>query len=137
MGTERAQTLIRRDPDLTNTLASQGLSLRSRPSAGQAVELKRVINDNCADGNESANGYLCGAILDTTRRAAAVLGLRLAGVDVICQDPLVPLEQSGGAIIDVNATPGFYYHYRRVGTSFPVADHVLQRFFAASAPYGS
>lgn len=130
MGSERAQALIRRDPDLTNTLARQLLTLHSRPREGQVVELKRVVNDNRAEENEAANGRLCPAILNTARRAAEAIGVRLAGVDVICRDPLVPLEQSGGVIIDVNSTPGFYYHYCRVGESFPVADHVLQRFFA-------
>lgn len=136
MGTERAQALIRRDPDLANTLAGQRLTLRSRPKKGQVVELKRVVNDNRAEENEAANGRLCNTILDTARRAAEAIGLRLAGVDVICRDPLVPLEQSGGAIVDVNSTPGFYNHYCRVGTSFPIADHVLQRFFAPDGTYG-
>lgn len=132
LGTERAQVLIRRDPDLVATLASQGLSLCSRPAKGNAVELKRVINDNRADENEAADGVLCPAILATARGAANAIGVRLAGVDVICRDPGVPLEQSGGAIIDVNATPGFYYHYHRRGASCAVADHILQRIFAAA-----
>ncbi len=134
--TDRAQVLLRRDPDLDSTLACQGLTLRSRPTKGQAVKLKRVINDNRADENESVNSRLCGAILDTARRAAEVLGVRLAGVDVICTDPLLPLEQSGGVILEVNTTPGFYYHYHNVGATFPVAEHVLRRFFAKNACHG-
>jgi cyanophycin synthetase len=133
IGTDLAQVLIRQDPGLINTLARQGLGLRSRPRKGASVELKRAVNDNCAEENEAANGLLCDAILETARRAAEVIGLRLAGVDVICRSPRVPLEQSGGAVIEVNATPGFYYHYCRVGMSFPVADQVLKRFLPSSA----
>jgi cyanophycin synthetase len=129
-GTERAQALVARDPDLLSTLAAQGLSLRARPARGQSVQLKRVINDNRAAENEEANGRLCGAILAATRRTAAAVGLRLGGIDLICRDPGVPLEQSGGAIVDVNTTPSFYYHYHRIGPVFPVAERILRSFFA-------
>jgi cyanophycin synthetase len=132
-GADRAQALLRRDPDLVATLAAQGLSPRSRPERGRRVTLKRVINDNRAEENEPANGRLCVSILEAARRAAQAVGLRLAGVDLICRDPTVPLERSGGKIIEVNATPGFYYHYHRLGTAFPVADHLLRKFFAAGA----
>jgi D-alanine-D-alanine ligase-like ATP-grasp enzyme len=132
-GADRAQALVRCDPDLVNTLAAQGLKLRSRPAHGRIVQLKHVINDNRAAENEQANGRLCDAILAASRRAVAALGLRLGGVDLICTDPGVPLEQSGGAIIEVNTTPSFYYHYHRVGPPFPVAEHVLRSFFIKGA----
>lgn len=125
-GTRRAQTPIRVDHDLRNTLASQGLALSSRPVRNQPVILKHAVNDNNALENVPANGVLCPAILAAALRAAAITGTRFAGVDLICTDPTVPLEVSGGVIIEVNAPPGFYYHYRLGNaTSFPVAEHVL------------
>jgi cyanophycin synthetase len=130
-GTARAQVLIRLDPDLRNTLAGQGLSLRSRPEKGQVVILKRVINDNGRRENSSAEGRLCPAIIEAARRAAETLGARLVGVDIICRDPSMPLKRSGGAILEVNTTPGFYYHYYKADGAFPVADHILNRIFAA------
>jgi cyanophycin synthetase len=134
MGTERAHTVIRRDPDLVNTLASQNLDLRTRPARGRPVVLKRVINENRAKENEAANDRLCPAILEATRRASMALGLRLAGVDVICRNPHLALERSGGVVIDVNTTPGLYIHHHRAGTGFPAAERILQRFFAAGPP---
>lgn len=135
MGTERAQVLIRADPDLFRTLEVQGLGLRARLPRGRVVAVKRVINDNSADENEAANGELCEEILDTARKAALLLGLRLAGVDVICGEPLRPLEASGGCILDVNGSPGFYYHYHRRGPRFAVADHLLRHVFARNLEY--
>lgn len=128
-GIERAQVLVRRDPDLVGTLSRQGLRLSSRPPAGSKVELKRVVNDNRAEENEAADGVLCPAILDAARHAAQEIGVRLAGVDVICCDPSQPLERSGGAVIEVNATPGFYYHYHRRGTHCAVAERILASAF--------
>lgn len=128
-GATRAQVLIGIDPDLRNTLASQALNLRARPAKGEVVVLKQVINDNGGRENVPVNGRLCSAIHASARRAAEVVGSRLAGVDIICCDPSVALEESGGAILEVNTVPGFYYHYHRDDSSVPIADRVLNRFF--------
>jgi cyanophycin synthetase len=131
----RAQVLLRVDPDLVNTLECQGLRLGSRPDRGQIVVLKRVINDNGTADNVPANGVLCTAIIESAQRAAEVIGPRLAGIDLICQDPNVPLERSGGAVLEVNANPGLYYHYRLSNSTYEVAESVLNRFF--NAPWAS
>jgi hypothetical protein len=55
------------------------------------------------------------------------LRVRLAGIDLITRDPRVPLAESGGAILEVNAPPNFYFHYQKSDASFPVAHHVLSR----------
>lgn len=130
-----AQGLIRFDPDLHNSLSSRGLRLGSRPTKGQVVVLKRVINDNGARDNVPANGRLCSAILESARKAAEVVGARLAGVDIICRDPRVPLECSRGGVIEVNTNPGLYYHYRAGDSIFPVAEHVLNKFFSAATDH--
>jgi cyanophycin synthetase len=135
VGTRRAQVLVRRDPDLANTLAARGLRPGSRPARDEVVELKRVINDNSADENEAANGRLCPSILDAARLAAKVLGLRFAGVDVVCRDPGVPLDRSGGVVLEVNGTPGFHYHYHRSGPAFPVAERLLRRLLVDEVEY--
>jgi len=127
-GLARAQVLIGIDVDMRNTLASQRFSLHCRPADGEIVTLKRVINDNRGSENIPADGRLCPAILGAACKAAAIAGTRLAGVDIICRDPSVPLDVSGGAIIEVNATPGFYYHYDgEFGWAVPVAKQVVAR----------
>jgi cyanophycin synthetase len=93
------------------------------------VLLKHVVNDNGTAENVSANGCLCAAIVESARTAAQLVGTRLTGVDIICQDPRIPLESSGGAIIEVNANPGLYYHYHPTELGFPMAEEVLRRYF--------
>jgi D-alanine-D-alanine ligase-like ATP-grasp enzyme len=133
-GATRAQCLIGYDPDLRNTLTRQGLSLRSRPARGDVVILKQVINDNCIRDNLPANNRLCSAILEAACKAAQLVGVRLAGIDIICGDPTVPLDVSGGAIIEINAAPGLYYHYNRdTLEDTPIADRVLNRAFNLAA----
>lgn len=127
-GAQAAQGLLWADQDLRRELASQGLSLRSVPEAGRRIRAKRVINDNRGEDNETAS--LCPAAIEAARRAVAELGARLAGVDVITPDPDRPLDEARGAVIEVNTTPGFYYHYHKKGGPFPVARHVLERALA-------
>ena len=44
--------------------------------------------------------------------AVRATGLRLAGVDLITTDPTLPLERTGGAVIEVNGNPGLHHHYQ-------------------------
>jgi cyanophycin synthetase len=120
-----AQTLLAADDEMRRTLARQGLSLRSVLPAGQRVVVKTVINENAAAENEAATDLICPSVVSDGARAAACLGVRLAGLDVITEDPSQPLTESGGVILEVNTTPGFYYHYHRRGEIYPVALHVL------------
>ena len=77
--------------------------------------------------NEPACAILCPEIIAAARTAAEVVGLRLAGVDVICRDPSLPLAASGGAIIEVNAPPFLYYHHLE-GRDVSVAAMILKAY---------
>ena len=43
-------------------------------------------------------------------RAAAKIGLDVAGIDIVCRDIAVPLPEQDGAVIEVNAAPGIRMH---------------------------
>ena len=127
-----SQVLITIDFDMKRTLAKAGLSLRSVPPAGTEVTLKTVVNENRGADNTTATDRLCPRIVDAGARAAAAVGVRLAGVDLITTDPSVPLEQSGGAILEVNTPPNYYYHYQKRDGAFPVALYVLKHLLGSS-----
>ena len=120
-----AQTLIHRDLDMRYTLASQGLKLATIPAAGRQIRLKTVINDNGADDNAEATHLCCTAVIEAGARAARAVGVRLAGIDIITTDPSRPLNETGGVILEVNTTPGLYYHYHRIGKRNRVAVDIL------------
>jgi cyanophycin synthetase len=129
-GAELSQVQLTIDMDLHRTLARQGHTLRSIPPEGTMVKIKTVINENAAADNEAAMHLLCKEIVEAGRAAAGALRVRLAGVDVISRDPSRPLSETGGAILEVNTTPNYYYHYRKQGGCCPVALHVLRRLLA-------
>ncbi|HVA48022.1 MAG TPA: hypothetical protein VNH11_16755 [Pirellulales bacterium] len=130
-GARAAQTLITCDLDMRHTLAVQGLSVASVPAAGRRVRLKTAVNENSADENSAAGHVLCPAVIEAGAHAARAVGARLAGVDIITPDPARPLADVGGVVLEVNTTPGLYYHYHRQGGPSAIAvdilNHLLQR----------
>ena len=68
---------------------------------------------------------------DSTRRlcvrAAAKIGLDVAGIDIVCRDIAVPLADQGGAVIEVNAAPGIRMHqHPSSGTPRDAGDAIVQ-----------
>ncbi|HEY8665806.1 MAG TPA: hypothetical protein VIL86_04030 [Tepidisphaeraceae bacterium] len=132
-GSGMSQVLLSVDLDMRRTLARQGLSLRSVPPAGREITLKTVINENCGADNTTATKVLHPSIIEDGARAARALGARFAGVDMVIDDPTVPLAESGGVILEVNGTPNLYYHYNKKDGAFPVAVHLLRRLLQGQA----
>lgn len=122
-----AQTLINVDVDMQRTLAWANQSLSSVPGDGVAIAVKTVTNDNTSRDNHAANGVLTEEILEAARQAMAVVGVRLAGVDIITPDPTRSLQASGGVILELNARPGYHYHYHRQPLGAAVAIPILAR----------
>lgn len=102
---------LRADLDSVFTLESAGLSLSSVPPLGLTVPVKTVVSQNGPEDNETVRDSVSEDVIRETATAAGTIGVRLCGVDVITPDVKVPLEVSGGMIIEVNGTPGLTYHY--------------------------
>ena len=59
-----------------------------------------------------------------------VIGLDIAGVDVVATDISRPLEEQGGVIVEVNAAPGLRMHLEpSVGISRPVGEAIVDTLF--------
>jgi cyanophycin synthetase len=127
--------LLRPDLDCVFTLEARGLVLSSVPAAGARVAVKTAVSQNGPADNESVLGTVGDALVADATRAADAVGVRLAGVDVITDDPGVSLRDSGGAVLEVNATPGLHYHYevRDPARAVPVAELILERLLAGWA----
>ena len=104
-------SLLKIDLDCLLTLAAAGLDLRSVPPEGTAIVVKTATNQSGALENRSILDAVGADLVEESRRAVELVGLRLAGVDVVTPDPVAPLAGSGGAILEVNGSPGIHYHY--------------------------
>jgi len=103
--------LIQPDLDCVLTLRRSGLTLGSVPPPGPPITVKTAANENGPADNETMPS-IGEALVREAARAAAALGVRLAGVEVIAADPQRGVAGGGGVIVEVNGTPGLHYHYQ-------------------------
>lgn len=106
-------------------LERQRLTARSVPAAGQQVLIQP--NGNVAfDVTDAVHPST--AALATL--AARVVGLDIAGIDLVAEDITRPLAEQGGAIIEVNASPGLLAHLKpATGAARPVGKAVVEHLF--------
>ena len=65
--------------------------------------------------------------------AARVIGLDIAGIDLVVEDISKPLAAQGGAIVEVNAGPGLLMHIKpAVGRPRPVGRAIVDHLFGHS-----
>ncbi len=111
-------------------LSEQGLIATSIPAAGQVVTLRRNANlstgGSATDVTDLVHPEVAGRAIDAVR----MVGLDIAGVDVIAQDISRPLEQQGGVIIEINAAPGLRMHLEpSFGQGRPVGEAIVNMMF--------
>jgi cyanophycin synthetase len=126
----RPTALITVDLDCLLCLEASGRSLRSVPAADEVVQVKSASSENSEQENHTLRAYSAD-VIDECAEAVRAVGLRLSGVDVVTPDIGRSLSDAGGAIIEVNGTPGFQYHYVVADPAHAtrVAVPVLQRVF--------
>lgn len=120
---------IRLDQHATSLLElkRQGLNADSVPEAGRHVLVMRTGNMSMDVTDRVHPDVAAQAVL-----AARVVGLNIAGVDLVTQDIAQPLETQGGAVVEVNAGPGLLMHLKpATGLPRPVGQAIAQHLFAA------
>ena len=103
----------------------QGFEPESVPAKGKSVVVQRNGNLNIDVTDQVHPDVAAVATL-----AARVIGLDIAGIDIVTQDITRPLEQTGGAIIEVNAGPGLLMHIKPAsGQPRPVGKAIVEHLF--------
>lgn len=105
--TARGEKIALDDPRVARCLARQGLALDAVPERGRAVRLLDSANLSLGGALDDLTGRLPPETEALALRAAAALGLRLAGVDLIAPDLACA---SGVHVLEVNGTPGVDYY---------------------------
>jgi D-alanine-D-alanine ligase-like ATP-grasp enzyme len=104
----RGPKLSLEDPRIARALAAQGMGLGSVPAAGRQVRLIDSANLSTGGRLDDLTGRLTAPAEALALRAAAALGLRFAGVDILSPDLVAGPE--GACILEVNAAPGLDYY---------------------------
>jgi cyanophycin synthetase len=123
-------TKIPLDEVALDVLAKQGYDLDSVPAAGSSVDLRGNANLSTGGTAEDVTDLLPAETREICVRAAATIGLDVAGIDIVCQDIALPLRGQRGGIIEVNAAPGIRMHqYPSRGTPRDAGDAIVESLF--------
>ncbi len=134
IGHEKVLTRISVNEAAEALVKAQGFELDGVPKKGERVKLALT-------GNMSTGGTAIDRTdeahpdnVEIAEMAARVVGLDVAGIDFICPDITVPVRETGGAIVEVNAAPGFRMHtHPTEGEPQYVAKPVIDLLFPPGA----
>ena len=135
IGHEKVLTRIRIDDEAERLVKKQGFALDDVPPDGAFVKL-------AATGNMSTGGISIDRTweahednVEIAEEAARVVGLDVAGIDFLAPDISKPVRETGGAIVEVNAAPGFRMHtHPTEGEPQYVARPVVDLLFPPGTP---
>ena len=103
----------------------QGFTPDSVPPAGHKVLVVRTGNHTC-----EITPLVHPSTAATASLAARIVGLDIAGVDLVCEDISKPLDEQRGAIVEVNAGPGLLMHIKPAsGEPRPVGRAIVDHLF--------
>ena len=116
---------VRIDSAAQIELSRQGLTPEAIPALGQEVLIQR--NGNVAfDITEQIHPE----VAEQVCLAARIVGLDIAGIDLVAQDISRPLAEQGAAIVEVNAGPGLLMHLKpAAGVAQPVGQAIMAHLF--------
>ncbi|WP_225783768.1 cyanophycin synthetase [Xenophilus sp. Marseille-Q4582] len=113
------------DAKLQLELQRQNLSADSVPAVDQVVVIQRNgnLSVDCTD-------QVHPEVAHAATLAARIVGLDIAGIDLVCEDIGRPLQTQRGAIVEVNAGPGLLMHLKpAVGAPRPVGRAICDHLF--------
>jgi cyanophycin synthetase len=129
-GHEKVLTQITIDQFTQKMLDEKGYTMETGPPKGELVLLKPTANlstggtsTDVTDEVHPANIFMC-------ERIAKIIGLDICGIDIMAPDLRTPVSENGGAILEVNAAPGFRMHIEPAeGIARNVAEPVVDMLF--------
>ena len=118
---------VEREPAVLLELKRQGFAPDSVPPLGKKVLIIRY--GNLAD---DVTDEVHPEVAEAATLAARVVGLDIAGIDIVAEDISRPLEAQRGAIVEVNAGPGLLMHLKPArGKPRPVGQAIVDNLFPA------
>ncbi|PKM81445.1 MAG: cyanophycin synthetase [Firmicutes bacterium HGW-Firmicutes-14] len=131
---EKPLTKIKIDPIVLMVLAKKGLTPQSVPAQSEIVYLRENANISTGGVAVDVTGQVHRDTIELVIRAVRLVGLDVAGVDLVARDIGRPLVPGNGAIIEINAAPGIrMHHYPARGKARNVAGAIVDMLFPPGA----
>ncbi|HJZ45673.1 MAG TPA: Mur ligase family protein, partial [Roseiflexaceae bacterium] len=135
IGHEKILTRIKIGHQAERLLSQAGYTLDTVLETGQVFYLASTANLSTGGTAIDRTTDIHYETREIARRAALVIGLDIAGIDIISPDISQPLREVGGGIVEVNAGPGFRMHLQpSEGQPRNVARPVIDMLFPPGTP---
>lgn len=129
-GHEKVLTQITVDQFTQKMLDDLGYTLETIPKKGEQVLLKPTANLSTGGTSTDVTDEVHPANIIMCERIARIIGLDICGIDIMVDNLRSPIKELGGAILEVNAAPGFRMHIDpSVGLPRNVAEPVVDMLF--------
>ncbi|WP_026754054.1 cyanophycin synthetase [Sediminibacter sp. Hel_I_10] len=117
--------------DLTKTIIKDaGYTLDSVLPEGERLLLKDTANLSTGGTAEDITDIVHPANVSMAERISKIIDLDICGIDIMTNDITLPLSETGGAVLEVNAGPGFRMHLApTTGLPRNVAAPVIDKLF--------
>lgn len=124
--------------DLTKTIIKDaGYTLDSVISKGERLILKDTANLSTGGTAEDVTDIVHPANVSMAERISKIIDLDICGIDIMTTDISKPLSETGGAVLEVNAGPGFRMHLApTTGLPRNVAAPVIDKLFPIKGDTG-
>ena len=133
-GHEKVLTEISINSLTLELLKESGMTPETVVSKGEFVKLKSTANLSTGGTAEDVTDLIHPYNIFMAERISKIIGLDICGIDIMAHDLTKPLNESGGAVLEVNAGPGFRMHIQPTsGLPRNVGGHVVDMLF----PHGS
>lgn len=109
-GHENVLTEILVDKDTNELLEKLNYTLDTIPQKGEVVYLKSTANLSTGGTSIDVTDMIHPENVTMCERISKIVGLDVCGIDIMAENLTQPLKESGGAILEVNAAPGFRMH---------------------------
>lgn len=109
-GHEKVLTKITVDDTTEKILEKNGYTLATIIAKDEELHLKATANLSTGGTSEDVTDIVHPYNVFMAERIARIIGLDICGIDVMSPDISVPLHENRGAVLEVNAAPGFRMH---------------------------
>jgi cyanophycin synthetase len=129
-GHEKVLTQIKIDDFTQKMLDDKGYTLETIPKKGEQVLVKPTANLSTGGTSTDVTDEVHPNNIFMAERISKIIGLDICGIDIMAPNLQVPINENGGAVLEVNAAPGFRMHIEpSEGIARNVAEPVIDMLF--------
>ena len=133
-GHEKVLTAIKVDESTLNILKDKNLTLETVIEKGRELWLKTTANLSTGGTANDVTHLVHPSNIFMAERIARIIGLDICGIDIMAENLTEPVSENGGAVLEVNAAPGFRMHLDPTdGIGRNVAEPVIDMLYPPGA----